>query len=39
MMELLLEEVARNLSLMGCAEPSDAVHTRLHLIGQAETDR
>ena len=38
-MEMLLEEVARNLSLMGCAKPSDAVQARLHLIGQVETDR
>lgn len=32
MMELLREEVARNLSLMGCSTPADARHARLHKI-------
>lgn len=31
-LELLREEVARNLSLMGCATPSDARGARLHLV-------
>jgi len=35
MMELLREEVARNLSLMGCADPSQAIHARLHLLSPA----
>ena len=30
MMELLREEVARNLSLMGCTDPAHAIHARLH---------
>ena len=30
MMELLREEVARNLSLMGCAGPKQAIKARLH---------
>jgi 4-hydroxymandelate oxidase len=32
MMELLRDEVARNLSLMGCEHPSDAVNATLHVV-------
>ena len=32
MMEILREEVARNLSLMGCADPTQATHARLHQL-------
>jgi 4-hydroxymandelate oxidase len=32
MMHILREEVARNLSLMGCAEPSEAARARMHLV-------
>jgi 4-hydroxymandelate oxidase len=32
MMELLRDEVARNLSLMGCEHPKDAVNARIHLV-------
>jgi isopentenyl diphosphate isomerase/L-lactate dehydrogenase-like FMN-dependent dehydrogenase len=32
MMELLREEVARNLSLMGCVSPNEAIHARLHQL-------
>jgi isopentenyl diphosphate isomerase/L-lactate dehydrogenase-like FMN-dependent dehydrogenase len=39
MMEMLQEEVARNLSLIGCAEPRDAVNARLHLIGHAGAEQ
>ena len=35
MMELLREEIARNLSLMGCASPKQAMQARLHQLSPA----